>query len=86
LYKIELTKPAEKEYVYLRRTNRAIFERIRTVLYSLAKDPHQGKPLKFQLKGTWSYRVGPYRILYRIERAILMVTVLDIGHRRDVYR
>jgi mRNA interferase RelE/StbE len=36
--------------------------------------------------GTWRLRVGDYRILYRIEDAVLVVLVIAVGHRRDVYR
>ena len=86
LYKIILTKTAKKEYKYLHKTNEAIFKRVRNALLSLSKDPTQGKPLKLLLKGKWSYRVGVYRIIYTIEQKILTVYVLDIGHRREVYR
>lgn len=86
MYKVALTKEAEKEYLYLYRTNRSIFERIRKTLHAIAEDPRQGKPLKLDLKGKWSWRVGVYRIIYSIERSILTVHVLDIGHRREVYR
>ena len=86
MYRIALTKSAEKEYLYLRRTNRHIFERVAKALHFLSEDPRQGKPLKFELKGKWSYSVGVYRIIYTIEHSLLMVEVLDIGHRRDVYR
>ena len=40
------------------------------------------------LKGTdcgWRYRVGSYRILCRIEKDVLIVTVVRVGHRQDVY-
>ncbi|MFH0764211.1 MAG: type II toxin-antitoxin system RelE/ParE family toxin [Candidatus Omnitrophota bacterium] len=81
-----MTKSAEKDYLYLYRTNRPIFERIRKSLYSIAENPRQGKPLKFKLKGRWSCRIGVYRIIYTIQHSILTVEVLDIGHRRDAYR
>lgn len=86
MYKIVLTKMAEREYIYLYKSNKSIFERVRSALHHLAKDPAQGKLLKFSLKGQWSYRVGVYRIIYSIEHKILTVYVLDIGHRREVYR
>ena len=86
LYKIVLTKEAEKEYAYLYKADRALFKRIRAALHYIAKDPAQGKPLKFSLKGQRSYRVGMYRIIYTIEHNILTVHILDIGHRREIYR
>lgn len=51
-------------HTFLYRQNRPIFERVRRALLVIAEDPHQGKPLKFELKGKWSYRVGVYRIIY----------------------
>ena len=86
MYKIVLAKDAEKEYKYLFKTNRTIFKRIRTALNFLAGNPTQGKPLKLKLKGKWSYRVGVYRIIYSIEHKMLIVYILDISHRREVYR
>lgn len=82
MYKIILTNKAEKEYKYLHKTNAATFKRVRNALLSLAEDPSQGKPLKLSFKGKWSYRVGVYRLIYAIEKKILTVYVLDIGHRR----
>ncbi|MCK4462893.1 MAG: type II toxin-antitoxin system RelE/ParE family toxin, partial [Candidatus Omnitrophica bacterium] len=83
--RIEFTKKAEKEYAYLYRTNKSIFKRVRNALKFLAENPTQGKPLKFTLKGKWSYRVGSYRIIYSIAHNILTVYILDIGHRREIY-
>ena len=86
MYKIALTKKSEKEYKSLYSANRVIFERIRKAIYAIAKDPYQGKPLKFELKERWSYRVGSYRIIYTIEHSVLTICIIDIGHRREVYR
>jgi len=86
LYKIVLTKRAKKEYIYLAKTNKATLKRISTALKDLAKNPTQGKPLKLALKGKWSYRVGMYRIIYSIQHHILTVHILDIGHRREIYK
>jgi mRNA interferase RelE/StbE len=85
LYKIFLTRSAEKEYIELAGSNPAIFKRVRSALKYIAENPRSGKPLKLKLKGKWSYRVGPYRIIYSIEHGRLVVYVLSIGHRRDVY-
>lgn len=43
-----------------------------------------GKPLRQSLKGYRSLRVGDYRIVYRIEREVVLIVALR--HRRDVYR
>jgi mRNA interferase RelE/StbE len=45
-----------------------------------------GYPLHGDSRPLWRYRVGDYRILCRIEDARLVVAVVTIGHRREVYR
>lgn len=86
MYKIVLLSDAEKFYKKLCESDRSIFDRISRVLNSLKEDPFQGKPLKYKLKGKYSLRVGAYRIIYQVERKIVTVYVLEIGHRSDIYR
>ena len=86
MYKILFTRSALKEYEYLRGQNRNIFGRVRAAIHGLAEDPAQGKQLRLSLKGQWSYRIGSYRIIYTIEHKKLIVLILDIGHRREIYR
>ena len=51
------------------------------------EDPRlYGKPLVANLKGKWRYRIGDYRMLCEIEDNILLVLVIKIGHRRDIYK
>ena len=51
-----------------------------------AENPRQyGKPLRMNLAGLWRYRVGNYRLICRIEENRLVVLVLKVGHRREVY-
>jgi mRNA-degrading endonuclease RelE of RelBE toxin-antitoxin system len=53
----------------------------------LAREPHRvGKPLCRELAGQFSARRGPYRLLYRIDDTQLIVWVLRVDHRADVYR
>ena len=35
---------------------------------------------------TWRIRIGDYRVIYQVHRGILLVLVLTVGHRREVYR
>jgi mRNA interferase RelE/StbE len=51
-----------------------------------ADDPRRfGKPLRMNLAGLWRYRVGDYRLICRFEENRLVVLVLQVGHRREVY-
>ncbi len=45
-----------------------------------------GKPLSGDRLGLWRYRVGSYRLICRIEEDRVLVLVLAVGHRKDVYR
>lgn len=50
------------------------------------EDPRTfGKPLKGDLKGLWRYRVADYRLICSIQDQRLVVLVLKVGHRRDIY-
>ena len=53
----------------------------------LLENPRRlGKPLLWQLAGYWSARRGAYRVIYAIDEANLLVLVVRIEHRADVYR
>ncbi len=62
------------------------YRRVARVLDDLQVDPFQGKSLKGKLKNHYSCRTGAYRIIYTIFKERLLVVVIDIGHRCDVYR
>ena len=52
-----------------------------------SENPRQcGKQLKGELSNIWRYRVAEYRILCQLQGEVLIVLVLDVAHRRDVYR
>jgi mRNA interferase RelE/StbE len=46
----------------------------------------RGKALTANLSGLWRYRVGDYRVICQIEDERLVVLVVGLSHRRDVYR
>jgi mRNA interferase RelE/StbE len=53
----------------------------------LLEEPHRvGKRLLPPLADRFGARRGTYRVIYRIDDEARVVTVVDIGHRRDVYR
>jgi mRNA interferase RelE/StbE len=82
LWKIRLENQAKKE---LDRIPEEYRERILTVLPQLAQNPFVGKKLKGEYDGCYSYRVWPYRIIYRVYKSWLLVAVIHIGHRQSVY-
>lgn len=51
------------------------------------EDPRRfGKSLRHELQGLWRYRIGDYRAVCQIQDEQLVVLVLVVGHRREVYR
>lgn len=63
-----------------------IKQKIATVLEELSANPFLGKALKADLKGLYSYRVGSYRVIYSLLRHKLIIQVIKVMHRKDVYR
>ena len=50
------------------------------------EDPSRfGKALRGDLAGLWRYRVGDYRMICSVRKGQVLVLVLKVGHRRDVY-
>ncbi len=82
MYKLLYTEEARKQIHKLEQHSKT---NLREGLEQIAKDPTTGKPLKHELKGRWSYPVGDYRIIYRIYRSEVVVLILAVGHRRNIY-
>jgi len=59
---------------------------IKDAIERIAKYPEIGKYLTHELKGLLSYRSGTYRIIYRIYHKEVLILILTIGHRKDIYR
>ncbi len=82
MWTLKISSQASRFYASLRGKEQA---RVAAAFDELAREPTSGKPLKGELKGYWSYRVGVYRILYAIEENEIVVYVLRIQHRKEVY-
>jgi len=82
-YRIELRPAAARA---LRKLDPSVRPRIQGAIGLLASDPRP--PAARSLKGRPVYRVrvGGYRIIYTIHDDVLLVVVVTLGHRRDVYR
>jgi mRNA-degrading endonuclease RelE of RelBE toxin-antitoxin system len=85
-YRVELTGAARRALTDLLPEAVAVacWEFIRG---PLAENPHRvGKPLRDQLEGRYSARRGQFRVIYRIFDDRIVVRVIHIAHRREVYR
>ena len=80
---------SERALRSLRKMDKQIARRVRDELLEIAKleDPRsRGKALTGNLAGVWRYRIGDYRILCDIEDGRLVILVIDVAHRREVYK
>lgn len=84
LYAIKSNKRVEKELSAL---PTAVYGRVKRAIADLRNVP---RPIGAQkLKGsvsTYRVRVGDYRVIYDVEDAVHEVRLLQVGHRKDVYR
>ena len=83
-YEIEISRTAEKQ---LRRLPRDDQERVVRTILALARDPFPRGARKLSgFDDVFRVRAGRYRILYSVSEHALIIVVLTVGHRRDIYR
>ncbi len=63
-----------------------IASKIEKALLDLEIDPRPHGCKKLKGRNGYRIRVGDYRVIYEIEDNILRVIVIDLGHRKDIYR
>lgn len=83
-YRIELSPAAARQ---LRKLDAPARRRIRAVVELLAQEPRPAGAKKIVGgDGEWRVRTGDYRVIYEVRDGVLLVLVLAVGHRRDIYR
>ena len=82
-YSIEILRPAQKQLSKISRKDQA---RIIVAIRSLAKNPRPAACRKLSGRPVWRIRIGSYRVIYDIDNDKILVTVIAIGHRREIYR
>ena len=83
MYQIVLKKAAQRS---LKKIDKRYKKRITQAIFALANDSHLGKQLGGSLRGFYSVRVWPYRIVYKIYQQDLVILVVEIAHRQGVYK
>lgn len=85
-YKVVLSSTAEDDFAKL---DKSIQQRIFKYLKKIEEreDPRTlGEQLQENLSAYWKFRVGDYRLVAEIKDDILIVLMLAVGHRRDIYK
>lgn len=72
----------------LKKLDRTIAKKIvAKVKNYLIQDPAKlGTPLKGNLKGLYRYRIGEYRVIYVIDQAEKKIIILNVNHRKKIYK
>ena len=81
-YEVFILRRAQKELESLPKPN---YSRVRDLILALASNPRPSGCKKLTAREGWRVRSGDYRIIYEIDDRLRHVTVLDIGHRKDIY-
>ena len=85
-WKVEISRLAEQQLDDLDKpVSQRILRFLRERVEKLDNPRQIGDPLKGPLRDYWRYRVGDYRIVCLLEHERLVVLVLRVGHRREVY-
>lgn len=82
-WRVELSRRAEK---FLDTLPEKLSKRIVAKAYALANEPRPPGCEKLSGRLGWRIRVGDYRVIDEIRDDMLLVLVIEIGHRREVYR
>ncbi len=82
-YAVSILRRAQKE---LAKLPAEAYERTKEAIKSLEKEPRPTGCQKLAGREGWRIRAGDYRVVYEIDDAQQIVTVLHVGHRRDIYR
>ena len=70
----------------IRRIPSAILDRLQVALRALQNDPFPSGSIRLHTEGSfYRIRIGSYRIVYEVAREIRIITIIRIGHRRNVY-
>ncbi len=82
-YTVQLSIKAKK---FLDKLSDNITEPIFEAIQNLGINPRPNGYIKLKSKDAYRIRVGNYRIIYEIYDDILLVDVIELGHRKDVYK
>lgn len=83
MYRVSISPQAKK---HLKEITKEIHrEAVSLAIEDIKENPYIGKPLTRELTGKFSYRIGVYRIVYKIKEKDNLIEILTAGHRFSVY-
>lgn len=85
-WRVEISVKAIKKLAKINPKDRTrIWDFVKNTLSQMENPRATGKALQGEFKGLWRYRVGDYRLICDIQDNKLIILVIDIGHRRNIY-
>lgn len=86
-WQIKVSKKAVKELAKVNAPERTkIWNFIKYTLPKMDNPRNQGKALTGNLKGLWRYRIGNYRLMCEIKNDKLIILIISLGHRKQIYQ
>jgi len=82
-YKISILRRAQKQLAKIPAND---YKKIKQAILDLAHDPRPPGSKKLKGRSGWRIRQGDYRVIYEIQDDQLIIIILDVGNRRDIYR
>ncbi len=82
-YSIGILRRAQKELAQLSKQE---YQRVKEAIENLSQEPRPQGCKKLTGREGWRIRVGDYRVIYEIEDMQQALTIIHVGHRRDVYK
>jgi mRNA interferase RelE/StbE len=61
-------------------------EKIKKAILALSDDPRPTNCQKLTGREGWRIRIGDYRVIYEIDDSNASITIMQVGHRREIYR
>lgn len=87
MYSVKLSDDALKDLKKIdKHQAKIILSWLRKNLEGCTDPRRHGKALKHNRRDEWSYRVGTYRLLADIQDDVVTIEIINVGHRREVYR
>ncbi len=82
MYKVQVERKAQKK---LAKIPSPYYVNIKTAILNLANNPRPQGCKKLKGRDGYRIRVADYRVIYEIHDDVLLVQVIDLGHRKDIY-
>ena len=82
MYKVQLERKAQKK---LAKIPVPYYANIKTAILNLANNPRPKGCKKLKGRDAFRIRIADYRVIYEIYDDVLLVQVIDLGHRKDIY-